>query len=181
VPWLPDWSTARIGRSGRLGLAFDRLTRLPMAFVLFNAAIRIWHVPALYDAVFRDEDLHIVEHLLFIGTAVIAWRPALQKWPTGTGMHAKLGKMAYLIWSMPSCTRPTALITFSPRPPHLFCMQSPRHWQLAVSPMLDQQVGGVLMGRPAERILMLAALIFGNRWLLQMAGQTGYRTRLHAA
>jgi cytochrome c oxidase assembly factor CtaG len=177
---LPGWSTAWIGRAGRLGRLFDRLTRPVAAFILFNATMWVWHIPALYDAALRDERLHIVEHLLFMGTAVIAWWPVLQHWPAASALNANLGKMVYLILSMLPCTGLAALITFAPQPLYLFYMQSPWHWQLAVSPMLDQQVGGVVMWIPADMILMLPALVFGNRWL---AGMTAgdYTPRPRAA
>jgi putative membrane protein len=177
---LPEWSTAWIGAAGSIGRAFDRLTRPAAAFILFNSTMWLWHIPTFYDAALRDERLHIVEHLLFMGTAVIGWWPVLRKW-TGKSLNANLGKMAYLILSMLPCTGLAALITFSPRPLYLFYMQSPWHWLLTISPMLDQQVGGVVMWLPADMILMVAALIFGNRWLAgTMAGQS-YEPRPRAA
>jgi putative membrane protein len=169
---LPEWSTAWLGGAGRVGRVFDRLTRPAAAFTLFNATMWLWHVPSFYDAALRDEKLHVVEHLLFMGTAVIGWWPVFRKW-TGRALNADLGKMVYLILSMLPCTALAALITFSPRPLYLFYMQSQWHWQIAIPPMLDQQVGGVVMWLPADMILMVSALTFGNRWLARMmAGQS---------
>jgi cytochrome c oxidase assembly factor CtaG len=178
---LPKWTIHRIGRAGRAGRMFELLTRPVSAFIVFNATMWLWHVPALYDAALRDESLHIIEHLLFMGTAVIGWWPVLQHWPGGTALNANLGRMVYLILSMLPCTGLAALITFSPRPLYLFYMQSPWHWQVAVSPMLDQQVGGVVMWLPADMILMLPALIFGNRWLAGMTSRSDLEPRPHAA
>lgn len=162
---LPDWSTAWIGRAGWLGRAFDRVARPAPAFILFNGTMWAWHVPAFYDAALRSEWLHIVEHLLFMGTAVLGWWPALRKWPTASSLSPNLGRMMYLTLSMLPCTGLAALITFSPRPLYLFYVQSPWRWMLAVSPLFDQQVGGVLMWLPADMILMVTAMVAAYRWL----------------
>jgi len=35
----------------------------------------LWHVPAFYDAMMRNHDLHIVMHLMVMGSAVLMWWP----------------------------------------------------------------------------------------------------------
>jgi putative membrane protein len=168
---LPGWTTALIGRAGWVGSVFDRLTRPALAFVLFNGTMWAWHVPALYDAALRTEWLHIVEHLLFMATAVLGWWPAIRKWPAASSLSPNLGRLLYLVLSMLPCTGLAALITFSTRPLYPFYVQSPWRWMMAVSPLLDQQVGGVLMWLPADMILMVTAMIAASRWLgEQMSG-----------
>ncbi|HEX9077092.1 MAG TPA: cytochrome c oxidase assembly protein, partial [Anaerolineae bacterium] len=55
-----------------------RVLTMPLvAFALFNLDFMIWHVPALYEATLENPGIHIVEHLLFIGTALLNWWPIL--------------------------------------------------------------------------------------------------------
>src|ERR1700674_1149627 len=57
-----------------------RLVRLPgvrpitepvPAQVIAGLVMIMWHLPPLYDATLRSEDLHIVEHLTFIAAGVL--------------------------------------------------------------------------------------------------------------
>ena len=43
------------------------------AWVLFNANLVLWHVPALYDATLRSAAVHDLEHALFFFTALLFW------------------------------------------------------------------------------------------------------------
>src|SRR5262245_19562673 len=63
-----------------LGLPLGRpigraLTHPVVAFLLFNAVFVIWHVPALYDLALRNDAVHILEHGLFLATAMLTWWP----------------------------------------------------------------------------------------------------------
>jgi len=57
------------------------VTRPLAAAIIFSAPIVIWHVPALYEAALRHHNLHIVQHLVFLSTAVIMWWPVLSPVP----------------------------------------------------------------------------------------------------
>src|SRR2546425_4879711 len=48
---------------------------------LFTGPITIWHAPALYEAALRNHNLHIVQHLIFLTTAVVMWWPVLSPVP----------------------------------------------------------------------------------------------------
>lgn len=48
-------------------------------FILSNVA---WHVPALYDLALSSPLWHQLEHLCFLGTAVLFWWPVVQPWPS---------------------------------------------------------------------------------------------------
>ncbi|HJS43846.1 MAG TPA: cytochrome c oxidase assembly protein, partial [Gemmatimonadales bacterium] len=57
------------------------VTRPLVAAAVFTAPIVLWHVPAFYEAALRDHNLHIVQHLVFLTTAVIMWWPVLSPVP----------------------------------------------------------------------------------------------------
>jgi len=165
---LPAWMPGLLARRDRLARVGVRLTRPAVAFVIFNGTMWAWHVPFAYDAALRSEPLHIVEHLTFMATAVIGWWPVIQSWPAADD-DPRPWRILYLFLSTFPCTALAAVITLSPRQLYTFYANAPL--QLGVSPMLDQQVGGLLMWLPADMILILAALIVGNRWLADQTGR----------
>ena len=66
----------------RWTMALGRFVTRPLAAAtLFTAPIVLWHVPAWYEAALRHHNLHIVQHLVFLTTAVIMWWPVLSPMP----------------------------------------------------------------------------------------------------
>ena len=60
-----------------------RWARHPIvAFFTFNVVFSLAHVPAFYELTLANEALHAVEHLVFIGTAMLMWMPVLSPAPT---------------------------------------------------------------------------------------------------
>jgi cytochrome c oxidase assembly factor CtaG len=56
------------------GLHACRALAAPLvAFVLFNAVLLAWHLPALFDLTLRNEAVHDLEHALFFTTALLFW------------------------------------------------------------------------------------------------------------
>ena len=77
-------------------------TRPVATWVAFNVLFTVWHLPALYDLALRSEPVHIVEHMTFLGTALLFWSAIIPVFPA----HARLSypaKALYLgaagIWS----------------------------------------------------------------------------------
>src|SRR6267378_872507 len=63
-------------------MALGRVVTRPLvAAIVFTGPIVIWHVPALYEAALRNHNLHIVQHLIFLTTAVLMWWPVLSPVP----------------------------------------------------------------------------------------------------
>src|SRR3954471_8501137 len=56
-------------------------TRAPIAFVTFNVVVAAWHLPVLYNLAMAHHDIHICEHLMFMGAAVLMWWPLLSQLP----------------------------------------------------------------------------------------------------
>lgn len=84
-PLLQPLLTFRAGRPLR------RLTHPVVAISLFTFNLYIWHVPFLYQAVVTDTSLHVLEHMLFLGTGVLLWMPLFGPLPKpqwfGKGAH----------------------------------------------------------------------------------------------
>lgn len=125
-------------------------TPIPSA-VLFAAFLWFWHMPAPYTATFDSWLVYWAMHLTLYGSALILWA-ALSIQDT-----SKLPQIiAAGILSSIQMTFLGALIALTPRilyVPHLFTTAA---WGL--SPMQDQQIGGLIMWVPGCAIFLAVAL-----------------------
>ena len=145
---------------------------------LWLALIYVWHIPALYDAATEHAGLHLVEHVSFLVAGVALWWPLIQPVPMRrrlTGLQplgyigaAKAGLAAlglYLAWS-------TTVL-------YPYYEQTPRIWGL--SPIEDQNVGGVIMMVEQSLTLVLVMVALFVRMLVQSEEEQRRRERLEEA
>jgi cytochrome c oxidase assembly factor CtaG len=166
--WLlgtPAWLVERLIPAGRGRRAVGAITHPVTAFAIFYLTMWAWHWPPAYDLALEHERVHIVEHLLFMATAVIGWWPVLGRVQFVSMPLGDLGRVLYLIASMFPCTALAALITLSPSVLYTFYGTAPQQWGLA--PLVDQQIGGLIMWLPGDMIFLLALIIVFSRWLNQ--------------
>ena len=114
-----------------------------LAVTLFNAILLVWHVPALYQATLLDENVHILEHLLFMASAFVFWMPIVGPLARSRGMSplVKIGYLAYAgipptVIGMTLGLAPFVMYPFYANQPRLFA---------DVSALGDQQTAGMLM------------------------------------
>src|SRR5260370_16115025 len=126
-------------------MAVARVVTRPLAgAIIFTGPIVIWHVPALYEAALRHHNLHIVQHLVFLTTAVIMWWPVLSPVPElPRAQH--LAQMLYLFLLGIPMSVTGALITLSGSVLYPFYAAAPVPRVGGLSPLDDQQIGGLLM------------------------------------
>ena len=135
-----------------------------IAFAIFNGIMWFWHLPAIYDRALTNEWLHIGEHLLFMASAVIGWLPVLKS--ELSAQMTPLRKLIYLAASMFSCTALAALITLASVQLYNFYGNISLHWGL--TPMADQQLGGVVMWMLGDYLYM-ALIVWTFKQLLDPA------------
>jgi cytochrome c oxidase assembly factor CtaG len=166
-PWVVlPWALPRPSRHG-LWRAVRRIRfRVPWlahdfaAWIAHAAALWLWHVPALFQATLRSDALHALQHLSFLGTALWFWQAVFH----GRHRHAGYGAgVFYLFTTAVHTTVLGALITFAGRawysPPGQIAMR----WNL--TPLEDQQLGGLIMWVPAGLAYVIAALVLFAKWL----------------
>jgi putative membrane protein len=147
----PAWVTA-LGRA---------LTRPVLAAALFTAPIVLWHIPRFYEAALRHHDLHILQHLVFLATAVLMWWPILSPVPELPRLPYP-GQMLYLFLLGIPMSVTGALITLSDDVLYPFYAAAPRVWDLPA--LADQQIGGLLMWVPGGLVLWGAMTVVWFRW-----------------
>ena len=118
------------------------VTRPVAAGLIFTAPIVIWHFPVLYEAALRNHNLHILQHLVFLATAVIMWWPVLSPVPELPRIPHLLQMLYLFLLGIPMSIT-GALIALSDHVLYPFYAAAPRLGALA--PIQDQQIGGLLM------------------------------------
>ena len=143
-------------------MAVARVVTRPLAAAsIFTAPIVIWHVPALYEAALRHHNVHILQHLVFLTTAVIMWWPVLSPVPElPRAQH--LVQMLYLFLLGIPMSVTGALITLSDSVLYPFYATAPRVGGL--SPLDDQQIGGLLMWVLGGLMLWIVMTVIWFRW-----------------
>lgn len=152
-----------------------RLASPAAGLALWLAIMYLWHVPALYDAATENALVHLVEHASFFAAGLALWWPLIQPVPMRrslTGLEplgyiaaAKAGLAAlglYLAWSATA---------FYP-----YYEQTPRIWGL--SPVEDQNIGGVLMMAEQSLTLVLVMVALFVRALTKSEEEQLRRERL---
>jgi putative membrane protein len=128
-----------------LAVAFPlrRVGSPPLALLVATHAVILWlwHAPGLYDWGLASVPAYWLMQATLAGSAWLLWRailaPAAQPGPALIALVATIGQMGLL----------GALIVFAPRPLYLVHLASTAPWGL--SPLADQQLGGLLMWVPA--------------------------------
>ena len=132
------------------------MTRPLVAWPMYVVAILGWHAPAMYDAALRNETLHILEHLVFSVTAFLFWWNVIDPIPLRPNL-VYLARLPYLfVTTVPNFSL-GAFLVFSPDP--WYEAYQGRDLALGLSPLADQQLGGLVMWVPGSLALLLALVI----------------------
>jgi putative membrane protein len=139
-----------------------RLLTAPLVVLLLHtAALWVWHLPALYQAAVLHNGVHALEHVSFLGTALLLWWTLVYpgKWGHGAGV------LLVFVTGMQSVAL-GVLFTFSQAPWYPVYVGRTAAWGL--TPLADQQLAGVIMWVPAGAIYLVAAGILFVTWMREM-------------
>jgi len=166
---LAEWAPALCVLGVPAALA-TRLTSFRLARVLTHPFVALpvwlgtyfaWHLPPAYDAALRDPGflLH-VEHACYFAAGCLLWWPALQERPHALGGGARA---AYLFAAFVLASPLGLLLALLPDPVYGFYEAAPRLWGL--SPLADQQLGGLTMAAEQAVVFFIAFAYFFLRFL----------------
>ncbi len=157
----PPWLLRPLLKNRMVKEAASFITRPVAAFLIFDAVLVFWHVPGLYDLALRERNIHIVEHITFIGAAVLMWWPVLSPMPE-LPRAPYIGQMAYLFLVPTVSAILGAFITFSESVWYDLYAEAPRIWE--ISAKTDQEIGGLLMWVPGGIVFMGALIVVFLIW-----------------
>jgi cytochrome c2 len=136
-------------------------TRPAVATTVHGAAIWIWHAPRLYDATLASDWMHAAQHASFIGTALLFWWALLH----GRSRRAGYGAgVLYLFFTAVHTTLLGVLLFFADKPWYpAYSASVTSSW--GVTPLQDQQIGGLIMWIPAGIAYLVGGLVLFAGWL----------------
>jgi putative membrane protein len=177
APLMPLWRAVPLaGRRTSLGWALkqgwvirlgDRLARFlgrPLiAWLLFVLVFNLWHVPALYDLALEHQPIHILEHLLFLGTALLFWAQIIPSRPLRRGL-SYLRQALYLGSAAVEMNLIAATFMYSTGPiyPYYAALARPAG---TISVVVDQHFAGAVMDVPGTILLFVAICGLLALWL----------------
>jgi len=157
----PGWMLRPVLSRRYVAPAARFLTRAPMAFVIFNLTIAIWHLPPFYNAAMAHHSLHILEHLMFMAAAVLMWWPLLSQLPEFPRL-AYPGQMLYsFLMSIPM----SIVAVYIAMADHvLYPAYSAAPRVLPLTPLEDQLLGALIMWIPGGIIFMIIMTVVFFKW-----------------
>jgi putative membrane protein len=129
------------------------------AWLLHAAALWLWHIPGAFDAALRSNLIHAVQHISFFGSALLFW------WAVMHHRHRQLSyglAVLYMFTTAMHSGLLGALLTLSRTvwyPTYI------HENTLNLTPLEDQQLGGLIMWIPAGIVYVVAGLAFLAGWL----------------
>lgn len=160
---LPPWLIEAALRVPRVRPWADFFSSLKVKFVLYNGVLYFWHVPLFYDAALTYHPVHVVEHLSFMTTAVIAWFGLLCSAPS-LPRPSPLLQMLFLFCMTIPMKLLGAIITLASDVIYHGYDDAPRMW--GMTPMVDQGWGGLLMWLPGGLVLWGSMIYVFGRWVV---------------
>ncbi len=148
----------------RLWHAIERYVLAPWPVWLFYVGTySIWHIPALYDAALAQLPIHVLEHIMFLGTALLLWAQIIPSHPLQPRLSYPM-RALYLCAVGMHANLIGSLFVFSVGPFY-------RHYALLARPagtmsaLVDQHLGGAAMDVPGTIIFFTAVSAVLWFWL----------------
>jgi putative membrane protein len=148
------WSKGKI-----VSRSWSFLTAPVAAWLIHAAAIWLWHAPPLFQLTLRSDLAHTAQHLSFFLTALLFWWAAFY----AHGRKAYGAAFLYVFTTTVHTGILGALLTFSPHVWYPAYNNTTQPWGL--TPLEDQQIGGLIMWVPASLVYLAAGLKLLAAWL----------------
>jgi putative membrane protein len=134
------------------GLAIMRLLTNPgFAWLISTGVFLLWHIPALYNAAVLDKQVHALEHLAFLLTAILFWWPIYSPLPELPRL-SRANQVLYLLLSCQPNVVLGAVLVFGN---HAYYGVYAGAIRLgSITPLTDQQIGGAIMWVPGNLVFL---------------------------
>ena len=148
------WSKTRAVQRG-----WSRLTDSMTAWWLQAIALWGWHAPPMFQATIGNAWVHAAQHASFLGTALLFWWALFY----AQGERNYGAGVFYVFTTAVHTGILGALLTFAPRLWYPAYAATAPAWGL--TPLEDQQIGGLIMWVPAGLVYIAAGLVMFAAWL----------------
>jgi cytochrome c oxidase assembly factor CtaG len=156
-----QWTTARSWRR-----IWGFIVHPFVAWLIHAAVLWIWHIPALFDATNGNDFVHALQHSSFVVSALLFWWAVMRERNRAIGYGAAT---LYLFTTAIHSGLLGALITFAPVVWYPSYLHTTMSW--GMTPLEDQQIGGLIMWVPACVSYIIAGLALFAAWLRDSEGR----------
>ena len=136
------YTVSKLSKSKNVKLLLSFLSHPASTWVFFVTTFWAWHIPGLYSAAVENELIHLIEHMMFIVSALMFWWSIV----TPSPFHSKVPYLArgfYIILALTQGLPLSAFITFASEP--LYSVYLAEQTIMDINPLVDQQIGGLIM------------------------------------
>jgi putative membrane protein len=159
---LPAWSLRPVLRRPAVLATARALTGPLVAFAIYNVVFIGWHFPSMYNWALVNHNAHILQHLMFIGAAVLMWWPVVSPVPELDRIQTPV-RMLYLFALGIPMSIVSAIITLAEQAMYPWYTAAPRVFE-NITAVDDQQLGGLIMWVPGMIVFWTAITIIFFRW-----------------
>jgi putative membrane protein len=133
-----------------------------LAWILFAAVNWGWHFSKLYNDALETPWLHDVQHLTFLGAALLFWWPVVGADPARWRLPHPV-RLFYLFLAMPQNSFLGIALMSAPAALYPHYLTNDRTW--GPTPAVDQSVGGMLMWVGGDVVFLLAMGLVVAAWV----------------
>jgi putative membrane protein len=151
-----------------LGWAYRaRSARGPgLPFGVATIILWAWHLPAAYDLALANVAVYWVMQLSLLGSAIWFWRVVFAR--EGTPVF----QLLYIVANFGQMGMLGALLTFAPTELYAAHAFAPFDW--GMTPLADQQLGGLIMWVPAGIPYAVAAFVMARQSWMRLKGDLSW-------
>lgn len=127
-------------------------------------AVIMWasHFTALFDAALEDPLIHVLEHVLYLGSALLFWWPVVGVDPAPRRLSHPM-RVGYLLVGMPFSSFLGLAIFSATHVLYAHYATLQREW--GQSPLVDQQWAGGIMWAAGDLVFLIAVVLAVGAWL----------------
>jgi putative membrane protein len=149
--------------SHRVAAAFAWITSPLPAAIIFIVDLYLWHWSYLFNLTLQNQTVHDLEHVCFLGTALLFWSQVIEQRPLHIRM-SYIQRAVYVVLVGAAGNLLAMYFVFATKPLYQqYAGLSPRPF--GMSALTDQQLAGALMWVPVLFVFLAAFSVLAYKWL----------------
>ena len=157
----PGWMLRPLLRKPAVFAVARRGTTIAACFVIFNVVLSFWHLPPMYNLALANHPIHIVQHLMFIAASVLMWWPLTSPLPELPRAPYPVQMLYCFVMVIPMSVI-SIYIAMADTLLYPAYAVAPRI--LGITPMMDQQYGGLIMWIPGGVFFYAVMTVVFFKW-----------------
>lgn len=158
---IPGWFVRPLLKIKVIHSLLVFFTRPLIILFVFNGLLSVYHVPYVFDMIMESHLYHNIAHTILLITALCMWWPVICPVEEMDNMKP-LHKLGYIFANGILLTPACALIMFAHDT--IYPMYSQVSPFSIMTPLQDQQTGGVIMKITQEIVYITAIALVFSRW-----------------